>query len=94
VSGTGHGEVFIRFAASQEISARMRLAGQSLEQAARSVVMNVLAPNDGSGGVIAVDKDGNYSLPFNCAGMYRGVVTQDGALRTAIYEEPLVERKL
>jgi beta-aspartyl-peptidase (threonine type) len=94
VSGTGHGEVFIRFAAAQEISARMRLAGQSLEQAARGVVMDVLAPNDGSGGVIAVDKDGNYSLPFNCAGMYRGVVTQHGALRTAIYEEPLAERML
>jgi beta-aspartyl-peptidase (threonine type) len=94
VSGTGHGEVFIRFAAAQEISARMRLAGQSLEQAARGVVMDVLPPNDGSGGVIAVDKDGNYSLPFNCAGMYRGVVTQHGALRTAIYEEPLAERML
>lgn len=91
VSGTGHGEVFIRFAAAQEISARMRLAGQSLEQAARSVVMDVLAPNDGSGGVIAVDKDGGYSLPFNCAGMYRGVVTGDGVLRTAIYDEPLLE---
>jgi beta-aspartyl-peptidase (threonine type) len=94
VSGTGHGEVFIRFAAAQEISARMRLAGQSLEQAARGVVMDVLPPNDGSGGVIAVDKDGNYSLPFNCAGMYRGVVTQHGALRTAIYGEPLAERML
>ncbi len=92
VSGTGHGEVFIRFAAAQEISARMRLADQSLEQAARGVVMEVLAPNDGSGGVIAVDRDGGYSLPFNCAGMYRGVVTQDGLLRTAIYEEPLADR--
>ena len=56
--------------------------------------MDVLAHNDGSGGVIAVDKDGNYSLPFNCAGMYRGVVMQNGALRTAIYEEPLAERML
>lgn len=93
VSGTGHGEVFIRFAAAQEISARMRLAGQTLEQAARAVVMDVLAPNDGSGGVIAVDKDGGYSLPFNCAGMYRGVVTQDGVLRTAIYEEALQVRQ-
>ena len=91
VSGTGHGEVFIRFAAAQEISARMRLAGQSLEQAARSVVMDVLAPNGGSGGVIAVDRDGGYTLPFNCAGMYRGVVTGDGVLRTAIYDEPWVE---
>lgn len=91
VSGTGHGEVFIRFAAAQEIAARMRLAGQTLEQAARGVVMDVLAPHDGSGGVIAVGKDGDYSMPFNCAGMYRGVVTGDGVLRTAIHDEPLVQ---
>ena len=39
-------------------------------------------------------KDGNDSLPFNRAGMYRGVVTQHGALRTAIYEERLAERML
>ena len=84
--------MFIRFAAAQEISARMRLAGQSLEQAARSVVMDVLAPNDGSGGVIAVDRDGGYCLPFNCSGMYRGVVTADQVLRTAIYDEPLQDR--
>jgi len=93
VSGTGHGEVFIRFAAAQEISARMRLAGQSLEQAARGVVMDVLAPNDGSGGVIAVDRHGGYCLPFNCSGMYRGVVTGDSVLRTAIHEEPLADWK-
>ena len=89
VSATGHGEIFIRFAAAHEIAARLRYTGQSLEQAARGVVVEVLAPVGGSGGVIAVDKDGGFALPFNCAGMYRGVVTADGVLRTAIYDEPL-----
>ncbi|WP_108482382.1 isoaspartyl peptidase/L-asparaginase family protein [Oceaniglobus ichthyenteri] len=85
VSGTGHGEVFIRFTAAAEIAARMRHAGQSLEQAARHVVDIDLGQNDGSGGVIAVDAKGNITLPFNCEGMYRGSVTQDGDFQTFIY---------
>jgi beta-aspartyl-peptidase (threonine type) len=85
VSGTGHGEVFIRFTAAAEIAARMRHAGQTLDQAAQHVVMQDLAQNDGSGGLIAVDAQGNLSLPFNCEGMYRGTVTQDGDFQTLIY---------
>jgi L-asparaginase / beta-aspartyl-peptidase len=38
-----------------------------------------------------VDYAGNVSLPFNCSGMYRGVVRQDNRILTAIYDEPLVE---
>ena len=91
VSGTGHGEIFIRYAAAHEIAARMQHAGQSLEVAARGVVFDLLAPNGGSGGVIAVDRNGAFSMPFNCSGMYRGVVTVDGVLRTAIYDEPLMD---
>ncbi|WP_394788684.1 isoaspartyl peptidase/L-asparaginase family protein [Rhodoferax sp.] len=91
VSATGHGEIFIRYAAAHEIASQLRHAGQSLDVAARAVVVDLLAPQGGSGGVIAVDKDGGFALPFNCAGMYRGVVTADGVLRTAIYDEPLVD---
>ena len=85
VSGTGHGEVFIRYTAAAEISARMRHAGQSLHDAADHVVMHDLAENDGSGGLIAVDAEGNITMPFNCDGMYRGSVTQDGNFETFIY---------
>ena len=91
VSGTGHGEIFVRYAAAHEIAARMQHAGQSLEVAALGVVRDLLAPNGGSGGVIAVDRSGAVSMPFNCSGMYRGVVTADGIPRTAIYDEPLVD---
>jgi L-asparaginase / beta-aspartyl-peptidase len=91
ISATGHGEIFIRYAAAHEIASRMRYAGQSLEEAARAVVINMLAPAGGSGGVIAVDQAGNVSLPFNCSGMYRGVVRGDGRLLTAIYDEPLID---
>jgi beta-aspartyl-peptidase (threonine type) len=91
VSGTGHGEIFIRYAAGHEIASQMRYAGRSLEEAASVVVMDMLAPANGSGGVIAVARDGSFSLPFNCSGMYRGVVQADGILRTAIYKEPLMD---
>ncbi|KUF09977.1 isoaspartyl peptidase/L-asparaginase family protein [Pseudoponticoccus marisrubri] len=87
VSGTGHGEVFIRWSAGAEIGARMRHLGETLDQAAHHVVMQDLAPNDGSGGVVAVDAQGNLSLPFNCEGMYRASVREGAAPLTAIYEE-------
>jgi len=87
VSATGHGEFFIRFGAAHEIAARLRHRGQSLTEAAREVVVE-LGRIGGSGGLVAVDRDGTVALPFNCSGMYRGYVTADGILRTAIYDEP------
>lgn len=87
VSGTGHGEVFVRFCAGHEIDARMRFGGRDLARAAQEVVMEVLAPNDGSGGLVAVDAAGNVALPFNCAGMYRGTMSADRIPRVAIHRE-------
>ena len=87
VSATGHGEFFIRFGAAHEIAARLRHRGQSLTEAAREVVEE-LGRIGGSGGLVAVDCDGTVELPFNCSGMYRGYVTGDGILCTAIYDEP------
>lgn len=85
VSATGHGEVFIRYCAAHEIAARMRHAGESLATAAHHVVMEDLAKNDGSGGLVAVDAKGNVVMPMNSEGMYRGVVTQEGCFETFIY---------
>jgi beta-aspartyl-peptidase (threonine type) len=87
VSATGHGETFMRLGAAFEIAARMRHRGQTLAEAAREVVEG-LAEAGGSGGLVAVDRDGALALPFNCAGMYRGYVTADGIINTAIYDEP------
>lgn len=87
VSCTGHGEIFIRWLAAAEISARMRYLGEDLATAAEHVVMQDLAPNDGSGGLIAVDRHGNVSLPFNCEGMYRGAVGTKLGRMTAIYRD-------
>jgi len=88
MSATGHGESFIRIAAGHELSARMRLLHEDLDTAA-AAVMAALAAVGGTGGLIALDRTGRVSLPFNTRGMYRGVVDADGAARTGIYQEPL-----
>jgi isoaspartyl peptidase/L-asparaginase-like protein (Ntn-hydrolase superfamily) len=88
ISATGHGEFFIRHAVAHEISARMRLGGQTLQQAAADVI-GELALVGGSGGLVAVDAHGGTALPFNSAGMYRGVIGSDGTPRTGVYAEDI-----
>jgi beta-aspartyl-peptidase (threonine type) len=85
VSATGHGEFFVRYAAAHEIAARIVHANQPLAEAAASVVAE-LGQIGGSGGLIAVGRDGSPALPFNCAGMYRGYINDDGIVYTAIYD--------
>ena len=60
--------------------------GRPLGDAAREVV-DELGGIGGSGGLVAVGKDGELALPFNCSGMYRGYVESDGVVYTAIYNE-------
>jgi beta-aspartyl-peptidase (threonine type) len=86
VSATGAGEYFIRYAAAHEIAARIAHKRQPLVEAAADVISE-LGRVGGSGGVVAVDHTGALALPFNSAGMYRGYVTGDGIVYTAIYDE-------
>jgi beta-aspartyl-peptidase (threonine type) len=85
VSCTGSGEMFIRAAAAYDVCARMRYAGQSLAQAAQAVVMQSLPAIGGSGGLIAIDRNGNVCMPFNTEGMYRGHARGTEAPQTAIH---------
>ncbi len=70
ISATGHGELFIRHAVAHDICARMAYGGKSIEEAAREVIHEVLAPGDG--GIIALDGEGTVVMSFNTTGMYRG----------------------
>jgi beta-aspartyl-peptidase (threonine type) len=85
VSATGHGEYFIRLGVARDIAARMAYLGESLEDAASHVVMTTLGDAGGTGGVVALDAQGNASMPFNTEGMYRGTVTRSGRVTTMIY---------
>ena len=86
ISCTGHGEIFIKAVAAYDVSALMEYKNLSLIDAAEEVVMNKLVKMNGEGGLIGVDKEGNFAMVLNSAGMYRGVKSSDGTNEVAIYK--------
>lgn len=86
VSGTGHGEFFIRYTVAHDVSALMEYKGLSLAEAADLVVHKKLKDAGGEGGLIALDKNGNVAMPFNSDGMYRGYA-KPGQREVAIYKD-------
>jgi len=84
VSATGDGEYFIRATVARDVSALMEYRGVSLKQAAQAALDKV-ARLGGAGGLIAIDRQGNVTLPFNTAGMYRGYVDPNGKFIVEIY---------
>jgi len=87
VSCTGTGEVFMRTLAAYDIAALMEYGGMSLQEACAGVVMDKIPALGGSGGVIAIDREGNVALPFNSEGMYRGYGYVGDAPNIGIYQE-------
>lgn len=71
VSATGHGEYFMRYNVTYDISARMKYLNESIEKASNTVIEQ-LNKVGGKGGVICIDKNGNINMPFNTQGMLRG----------------------
>ncbi|MDQ3194120.1 MAG: isoaspartyl peptidase/L-asparaginase, partial [Bacteroidota bacterium] len=87
VSCTGHGEFFIRAVAAYDVSALMEYKKLSLDKAADLVVNKKISDMDGEGGLIAIDKNCNISMPFNSEGMYRASISSDGKVFIKIYRE-------
>ncbi|MDW2648009.1 beta-aspartyl-peptidase [Citrobacter portucalensis] len=87
VSCPGTGEVFIRALAAYDIAALMDYGGLSLSAACERVVMEKLPALGGSGGLIAIDHEGNVALPFNSEGMYRAWGYAGDTPTTGIYRE-------
>jgi beta-aspartyl-peptidase (threonine type) len=85
VSATGDGEYFIRASVGHDISALMEYRGMSLKDSAQAVLDKV-AKLGGTGGLIAIDREGNMALPFSTSGMYRGYVDPNGKLVVEIYK--------
>ncbi|MBT8380586.1 MAG: isoaspartyl peptidase/L-asparaginase [Ignavibacteria bacterium] len=83
VSGTGTGELFIKHTVAFHISALMEYKDYSLQKAAEEVINSIMPV--GSGGIIAVDKEGNYVFVFNTPSMVRGVATSDGIFEVKIW---------
>jgi beta-aspartyl-peptidase (threonine type) len=87
ISCTGHGEIFIKAVAAYDVSAHMEYAQQGLEAAMHQVVHEKLVQLEGEGGMIGVDADGNISMQFNSAGMYRAARSSQGLHEVAIYKQ-------
>lgn len=86
ISATGAGEFFIRYTVAHDIAALMKYKAMSVEAAAGEVINHKLKVIPGAeGGVIALDRNGNFAMPFNTEGMYRGWVGSDGAPHVAIW---------
>jgi beta-aspartyl-peptidase (threonine type) len=85
VSATGDGEYFIRVGVAREVSSAMEYGKAQLADAARRAIEKV-GELGGTGGVIAIDKEGNIAMPFNTSGMYRAHIGADGKPVVEIYK--------
>lgn len=86
VSSTGWGEYFMRGVVAYDISAQMEYAGKSLSEASKNVIQK-LEDLGGNGGVIALDRNGNISMKFNTAGMYRASIDSQENLEVKMYRD-------
>ncbi len=84
VSCTGDGEFFIREVVAYDVSALMDYKGVPVQEAAQTVIDKV-GKLGGTGGLIAIDKQGNFAMPFNSSGMYRGTIDAAGKISVEIY---------
>jgi len=85
VSATGSGEYFIRAVAAHQLAERVRIGGQSLQQALDETLSDVRVLG-GTGGLIAVAPNGEAAWGFTTAGMYRGMSDSSGGT-VAIYSD-------
>ncbi|MFL6537339.1 MAG: isoaspartyl peptidase/L-asparaginase family protein [Chthoniobacterales bacterium] len=86
VSGTGDGEFFIRANVAHEIASLMKYKRLPVQTAA-DTALDEAKKLGGTGGLIALDRDGNFAMPFNTSGMYRGHIGPDGKAVVEIYHE-------
>jgi len=90
VSSTGWGEFFIRGMVAHDISALMEYKGLTLKEAAQEVIQNKL-PNIGdrgaTGGIVAIDKNGNMVMEFNTQGMFRATMNDNGELYIGMFKD-------
>ena len=86
VSATGSGEYFIRAVAAHQLAERVRIGGQSLQDALDAVLADIAALG-GKGGLIAVSPNGDAAWGFTTPAMYRGMADSSGRTVRVYSEE-------
>jgi beta-aspartyl-peptidase (threonine type) len=82
VSATGKGEEFIRHSVAAKVAWLMDERKLNVDEAVRYSLDEILPP--GSGGLIAVDREGRVSMRASTAAMPRGVADSAGRFEVAI----------
>ena len=85
VSATGDGEYFIRVGVARDVSSAMEYRNARVADAAQRAIDKV-GELGGTGGLIAIDKDGNIAMPFNTSGMYRAHIGPNSKPVVEIYK--------
>jgi beta-aspartyl-peptidase (threonine type) len=83
VSCTGTGEQFIRHSIATRVAMLMEERKLSVDQAARICIDDILQPGDG--GLIAVDRNGQFSLRSSTGGMPRAIADSTGRMEIGIW---------
>tara|TARA_Y100000768_G_scaffold363253_1_gene322738 strand:- start:210 stop:1214 length:1005 start_codon:yes stop_codon:yes gene_type:complete len=86
ISATGWGEFFIRNVVAHDISSLLEYKNLDIRKASK-ISLDKVKKLGGSGGVIALDKFGNYAMEFNTKGMYRGVKDSEGNFKISIFKD-------
>eukprot|EP01041_Mallomonas_annulata_P004920 gene4920-9813_t len=85
VSATGKGEFFIQHVVAYDISARISYGGRNLHTAVRETILEKLPLQ--TGGVIAINRHGEYAMEFNSNGMFRAGCDIYGQCEMGIWNE-------
>lgn len=85
ISCTGHGEYFIRYAAAYDVAAQMKYANKTLKESAKNTIQS-LKNTGGYGGLIGIDKNGNFCMEFSTKGMFRAYSINNEEPKIAMFE--------
>ena len=79
--------MFIRHAVAYDVIARMLYKKQPVAWAVQDTVAELPDEKDGVGGLIALDNAGccAFGMSARSVGLYRGYVTEDGAVYVALF---------
>jgi beta-aspartyl-peptidase (threonine type) len=86
VSCTGTGEYFMRNVVAYDVSALMEYKGWTIQKATDHIINEKLKTQGGDGGLIALDGNGNFSMSFNTAGMFRGYANSGGEIKVMLFK--------
>jgi beta-aspartyl-peptidase (threonine type) len=91
ISCTGHGEYFIRYVVAHEVSNMVEYKGWTVKQAGNFIINEQLRKAGGTGGLIAIDRNGNIAMPYNTAGMFRAFSKSNGEWAVYIFDRPEIK---